>query len=95
MNRIHCLLNESPYEKHTFRDLVSLILTLDREKIRDNDFGCLLSLLPVPFYLVECIFVWETGGGFLQPYISPWLGLVLFPLQYFWAWLWYAVWPGC
>lgn len=90
MNRINRLLNESPYEKRTFRDLVSLILTLDRTERKNNDFGCLLSLLPLPFYFLECLLAFYTWRFF-----SPWLGLVLFPLQYMWSCLWIAIWPGC
>ena len=89
MNRIHRLLNESPYEKRSFRDLVTLILSLDRTE-RKNGFGCLLSLLPLPFCFLECLLAFYTWRFF-----SPWLGLVLFPLQYIWSCLWIAVWPGC
>ena len=91
MNRIHRFLNASPYERRTFSELVSLILTLDRTERKNNNMGYLFCLVASPVYLMECVQVWYTGGGLLQPYISPWLGLVLFLLQYFWAWLWFAI----
>ena len=107
LNRIHLLLNASPYEVHTFRELVSIIQPPGERNARENDdFGCLLNCLAILFYLPDSILIYACTRPYVIPWGSPtfehyisspqvWLGFILFPFQYIWFLLWAAIWPGC
>ena len=107
LNGIHRLLNASPHEAHTFRELVSMIQSADKRNARRNDdFGCLLSCLAILLYFPDVILYHACIGSRLIPwgattferYISShqvWLGLILFPFQSIWFLMWAAIWPGC
>ena len=107
LNRIHWLLNASPYEAHTFRELVSMIQSAGKRNARRNDdFGCLLSGLPVLFYFPASFLIYACTHSYVITYGSPtfehyisspqvWLGFILFPFQYIWFLMWAAIWPGC
>ena len=107
LNRIHRLLNASPYEAHTFRELVSMIQSAGKRNARRNDdFGCLLRGLPILFYFPASILIYACTHSYVITYGSPtfehyisspqvWLGFILFPFQYIWFLLWAAIWPGC
>ena len=107
LNRIHRLLNASPYEAHTFRELVSMIQPADKRNTRENDdFGSLLRYLPILFYLPASILIYACTRPYVIPWGSPtfehyisspqvWLGFILFPFQYIWFLMWAAIWPGC
>ena len=107
LNRIHRLLNASPYEAHTFRELVSMILSASERNAGGNDdFGCLLSCLPILLYFPNSILIYACTRSYVIPYGPPtfehyissphvWLGFILFPFQYIWFLMWAAIWPGC
>ena len=107
LNRIHWLLNASPYEAHTFRELVSMIQSAGKRNARRNDdIGCLLSGLPVLFYFPASFLIYACTHSYVITYGSPtfehyisspqvWLGFILFPFQYIWFLMWAAIWPGC
>ena len=107
LNRIHRLLNASPYEAHTFRELVSMIQPAGKRNAgRNDDFGCLLSCLAILLYFPDSILILACTRSYVIPYGSPtfehyisspqvWLGFILFPFQYIWFLAWAAIWPGC
>jgi hypothetical protein len=107
LNGIHRLLNASPYEAHTFRELVSMIQSAGKRNARRNDdFGCLRRCLPILLYFPDSILIYACTRSYVIPYGPPtfehyisspqvWLGLILFPFQYIWFLMWAAIWPGC
>ena len=107
MNGIHRLLNASPYEEHTFGELVSMIQSASKRNGPGNDdFGWVPGCLALPLNLLSYVLFFSCFGSRVIPYGSPnfehiisspqvWLGFILFPFQYIWFLMWAAIWPGC